>query len=281
MTLSNISDFDLHGLVDMHIHTGPDIRPRLLDDLEAVRAAKEAGMRSILIKSHVTLTADRASMAEKVVGGIRVFGGLALNIYVGGFNPAAVEMAFKLGAKEIWMPTISAAHELHHEGKTGGLTIFNENEEIRPEIHDIIDLVHHADAILATGHISVKESVALVHLAREQGLRKILVTHPEAPFIRMPAETQTEILGKGVFFERCYVDTTPAMDCAVTIQEIAAIIRKVGTESTVLTTDFGLSSLPHPVEGLRDYLSKLIGEGFSLNEIRCMAGDNPAYLLDL
>lgn len=281
MSLPHISSFDLQGLIDMHIHTGPDIRPRLLDDLEAARAAKEARMRAILLKSHITLTTDRASMAEKVVGGIRVFGGLALNIYIGGFNPAAVEMALKMGAKEIWMPTISAANELHHEGKAGGLTIFNKNDKIRPEIHDIIDLVHHADAILATGHISVKETVILVRLAREQGLRKILVTHPEAPFIRMSAETQTEILGKGVFFERCYVDTTPAMNCAVTIQEIATIIRKVGTESTVLTTDFGLESLPPPVIGLKAYLTKLVMEGFSLDEIRRMAGENPTYLLDL
>lgn len=275
------TDFDLRGLIDMHIHTAPDVRPRSLDDVEAVRAAKTAGMRAILMKSHVTLTADRAIMAERAVGGIRVFGGLALNKYVGGLNPAAVEMALKMGAKEIWMPTLSAAHELRQEGKDGGITIFTENGEIRPEIHEIVDLVHQANAILATGHISIEESVALVRLARERGVRKIVVTHPEAPFIRMPAETQAEIVGRGVFFERCYVGTTPAMDCAVTIRQISDTIRRVGVESTVLTTDFGLASLPLPVDGMRGYLAKLTAEGFNLHEIRCMAGETPAFLLDL
>lgn len=281
MTPALGADFDLGGLIDMHIHTAPDVRRRSCDDVEAVRAAKKAGMRAILIKSHVTLTADRAIMAEKVVGGMRVFGGLALNECVGGLNPTAVEVALKIGAKEIWMPTHSAAHELRQEGKDGSISIFTENGEIRPEVYEIVDLVHQANAILATGHISVGESVALVRLAHERGLRKIVVTHPEAPFIRMPAETQAEIVGKGVFFERCYVDTTPAMDCSVTIREIAATIRQVGVESTVLTTDFGLATLPLPVDGMREYLAKLTAEGFNLREIRCMAAENPAFLLDI
>lgn len=281
MTPALGADFDLGGLIDMHIHTAPDVRRRSCDDVEAVRAAKKAGMRAILIKSHVTLTADRAIMAEKVVGGMRVFGGLALNECVGGLNPTAVEVALKIGAKEIWMPTHSAAHELRQEGKDGSISIFTENGEIRPEVYEIVDLVHQANAILATGHISVEESVALVRLAHERGLRKIVVTHPEAPFIRMPAETQAEIVGKGVFFERCYVDTTPAMDCSVTIREIAATIRQVGVESTVLTTDFGLATLPLPVDGMREYLAKLTAEGFNLREIRCMAAENPAFLLDI
>jgi uncharacterized NAD-dependent epimerase/dehydratase family protein len=281
MTSAHGADFDLGGLIDMHIHTAPDVRPRYCDDVEAAREAKEAGLRAILIKSHVTLTADRAAIAEKVVGGIRVFGSLALNKSVGGLNPAAVEVALKMGAKEIWMPTLSAAHELRQKGKDGGITILTENGEIRPEIYEIVDLVHQADAILATGHISVEESVALVRLAHERGLRKIVVTHPDAPFIRMPAGTQAEIVGKGVFFERCYVNTTPAVDCAVTVQEIAATIRQVGVESTVLTTDFGQAINPAPVEGMRDYLAKLTAEGFNLDEIRCMAGQNPAFLLDL
>jgi predicted metal-dependent TIM-barrel fold hydrolase len=108
-----------------------------------------------------------------------------------------------------------------------------------------------------------------------------VVTHPEAPFIRISAETQSEIVRKGVFFERCYVDTTVAMDFAVTVDEITSVIRKVGVESTILTSDFGSALVTPPVEGMREYLTKLTAEGFNLQEIRHMAGENPALLLDL
>src|SRR5262245_32349398 len=87
------TEFDLRGVIDMHLHCAPDVEPRLADDIQTTRAAAEAGMRAIVFKSHVTQTADRATIAERVVGNIRVFGGLTLNYPVGGLNPAAVELA--------------------------------------------------------------------------------------------------------------------------------------------------------------------------------------------
>ena len=67
--------YNLSNIIDLHIHTHPDIHPRQLNDIEACEAAKAAGMKAVLLKSHVVLTADRAVIAEKVVGGIRAFGG--------------------------------------------------------------------------------------------------------------------------------------------------------------------------------------------------------------
>jgi hypothetical protein len=281
MIASETTEYDLTGLIDMHIHTAPDVRPRYADDIDTVRAAKEAGMAAILIKSHKTLTADRAAIAEKVVGGIRVFGGLALNDFVGGLNPAAVEVALKMDAKQIWMPTRSAAQNRKEYGMLGGIYLLTDDGKFRPEVHMILDLIHEADAILGTGHISPQESMALVRLARQKGLRKIVVTHPEAHFTWMEPEMQKEIAGKGVFFERCYVDTTPVMNSTVSIAQIAEHIRAVGVESTILSTDFGQAASPPPVEGMRAYLAKLAAEGFSPDQIQRMAGENPAHLLGL
>ncbi len=274
-------EYDLTDLTDMHIHTAPDVQPRYADDIDTVRAAKEAGMRAILIKSHKTLTSDRATIAEKVVGGIHVFGGLVLNEFVGGLNPAAVEVALKMGARQIWMPTRSAAQNRRANGLLGGITILTDEGKVRPEIHAILDLIREAEAILGTGHISPQESVGLIMAARTHGLRKILVTHPEAHFTWWEPELQCEFAGEGVFFERCFVDTTALMKATVSVNEIADHIRKVGVESTVLSTDFGQAGNPSPVEGMMAYLAKLAAEGFSQGEIRRMAGDNPALLLDL
>jgi hypothetical protein len=281
--MNNISlnDIDLNGVIDMHIHTSPDICPRYSDDIQAAREAKEAGMKAILLKSHITLTADRAAIAEKVVEGIHVFGGIVLNSQVGGLNPAAVDTALKMGAREIWMPTLDAANNRLHDGKNGGISIFSNEKEVYREIYEIIDLIHQSNAILATGHLSIEETIALVKLARQHGLRKILITHPDSPLTRMPIETQMQISGEEVYFERCFVETTSALNCELSIREIANSIRSVGINSTVLTTDFGLANLPSPVDGMRDYLSQLSNEGFSPDELRVMASEIPSTLLNL
>ncbi|MEJ2708777.1 MAG: DUF6282 family protein [Anaerolineales bacterium] len=273
--------YDLDGLIDMHIHTAPDVRPRYANDIQTVREAKDAGMAAILIKSHQTLTADRAKIAEDFVGGIRVFGGLALNDAIGGLNPFAAEIAIKLGAKEIWLPTRSAAQARKNDGLLGGITITTDDGRLKCEVQRIIELIRDADVILASGHISPAETVQLVKVALEMGLRKIVVTHPEAHFTWMPIEIQKELASDGVFFERCYVDTTPTMNSTVTISEIAVHIKEVGAHSTVVSTDFGQAISPPPVDGMRAYLAKLSQHGISREEIKKMAGDNPSYLLDI
>ena len=281
MNAKNDLWYDLNELIDMHIHTAPDVRPRYADDIQTAREAKDAGMSAILIKSHQTLTSDRAIIAEDIVGGIQVFGGLALNDAVGGLNPFAVENAIKMGAKEIWLPTRSAAQARKVDGLLGGITIMNDDGRLKCEVQRIMELIRDADVILASGHISPAETIQLVKVALEMGLRKIIVTHPEAHFTWMPVETQKEIVCDGVFFERCFVDTTPTMNSTVTVSEIASHIQAVGVQYSVVSTDFGQAISPPPVEGMRTYLAKLSQNGISGEEIQKMAGENPTYLLDL
>jgi len=281
MNTENDLFYDLNELIDMHIHTAPDVRPRYADDIRTVREAKDAGMSAVLIKSHQTLTSDRAKIAEDIVGGIRVFGGLALNEAVGGLNPFAVEIAINMGAKEIWLPTRSAAQARNEDGLLGGITIMTDDGRLKCEVWRILEMARDANVILASGHISPAETVQLVKEARKMGLRKIVVTHPEAHFTWMPVETQKEIASDGVFFERCYVDTTPTMNSTVTVAEIASHIQEVGVQYTVVSTDFGQAISPPPVEGMRSYLAKLSHHGITEEEIRKMGRENPAYLLDL
>lgn len=273
--------FILNEIIDMHIHTKPDVQPRLLNDIQAAQQAKEAGMRAILIKSHVVVTSDRAAIAENIVGGIRVFGGLALNYAVGGFNPEAVDAAIQMGAKEIWMPTRDAMNMYHHARKDGGLSIFQEDGSINPAIPIILEQINQADIILASGHLSVKESVTLIQIAKNMGLRKIVITHPEAEFIAMPVPIQQELSRSGVYFERCFVDTTPMMHYATSVEEIGQHICEVGIHSTILSTDLGQAGNPSPVEGMAFYLESLLKYGYSENDIYKMASQNPANLLEL
>ena len=179
-----IDEIDLSGMYDLHIHTAPDVSDRCLDDLEAAEQAEDAGMAGILLKSHHTLTADRAVIAAKGVSKLKVYGSLTLNDAVGGLNIAAVETALKMGAREIFMPTISAANHRGRRGRKTGIDLLD-CAFVDP-LREILSLVKDYNAILGTGHISKEETRFLVQMALGQGLKKIVVTHPELPLVAPP-----------------------------------------------------------------------------------------------
>ena len=273
------TDVDLTGTIDFHLHTAPDVRPRKLNDFEAARQAQARGMRAILLKSHVTHTADRAALAEQAVPGVRVLGGLALNAPVGGFNPAAVETALQLGAAEIWMPTESAAAEPHPK-PAPGLSILGPSG-LKPAVLDILRLIAEHDVILGTGHLSPAEIVQLVPAARAAGVRKIVITHPEHPPVEMPLLMQEELRDRyGVYFERCLV-TTELGHGRLPFAALAAVIRRLGCATTIIATDFGQPHNPYPVDGLALYIAHLKAEGFADADIALMSQANPACLLEL
>ncbi len=272
---------DLHNLIDMHIHTGPDVRPRLLNDIQAARQAAEAGMRAVAFKSHVTCTPDRATIAQEIVPEVRVLGGLTLNEAVGGLNPAAAEAALSLGARIVWMPTVSARnHILYHGGTSPGISLLGEDGTLQPSLFDVFELIKEHDAILATGHVSVEEICALVRAAREAGVSKVVVTHPEMPWVDVPVAIQEELRDLGAYFERCYASTLPGIG-DVPLTRIVSDMRQVGIESTVLATDCGAATIPSPVAGMRVYLAALLTEGFSERDIQLMTGETPVRLLGL
>src|SRR5688572_9757772 len=76
----------LAGAIDIHVHSSPDDRPRSLDAIEAATLARSRGMRAVVLKNHYESTAGLAYVVRKVVPGIEVFGGIDLNLTVGGIN---------------------------------------------------------------------------------------------------------------------------------------------------------------------------------------------------
>ena len=79
------------GVIDMHVHSHPDVFGRNMDDIDVAQLAKARGMRGIVLENHISETASRAALVMKVVPGVEVFGGIVLNKSVGGINPDAVE----------------------------------------------------------------------------------------------------------------------------------------------------------------------------------------------
>src|SRR5580698_2524799 len=81
----------LAGVIDIHVHSAPDSTPRKIDAIDLARLAKTRGMRGLVLKNHYEPTASLAYVVRKEVPGIEIFGGVDLNLSVGGMNPSAVE----------------------------------------------------------------------------------------------------------------------------------------------------------------------------------------------
>ena len=54
----------LNGIIDMHVHTAPDICQRTYNDLDLTAAAIHAGARAIVIKGHHCSTVARAALCN-------------------------------------------------------------------------------------------------------------------------------------------------------------------------------------------------------------------------
>jgi hypothetical protein len=110
----------LEGSIDIHIHSAPDIYPRILNVMELARHAKENGMRAILIKNHFAMTGGQAKIAADETD-FAVFGGIALNLAVGGMNIHTVDIAFQLRTKIVWLPALHSRKFLEHKSHVAHL----------------------------------------------------------------------------------------------------------------------------------------------------------------
>jgi hypothetical protein len=272
----------LAGAIDIHVHAAPDVFPRKFDDVELAMIARDAGYRGLLLKCHHFPTMGRAFHIRRQFPEFAFYGGLVLNSPTGGLNPSAVKQALEMEAKEIWFPTLSAAHHRRQQGLgEPGITIVDSRGRVRPAVNEIVKAIAKADSILGTGHLSEAEISVLVDRALDAGVRKIVVTHPEWPPIAVSLDLQARFAETGrVFFERCYIVTLPGGG-GVKLHQIAEAIRTVGWQSTVLATDLGQATNPCPVKGMHTYVRRLAAHGFTKAQLRHMVVTNPTRLLGL
>ncbi|HSB78618.1 MAG TPA: DUF6282 family protein [Candidatus Methylomirabilis sp.] len=286
----------LRGAVDLHIHAAPDIVPRLLDDLALAKAARDAGMAGIVLKSHHMLTADRAQIAQSVVPDLRIFGGLALNFPAcGGLNSEAVKVALRMGARIVWLPTLSAANHIERTKTrvTGNLGVMSQgfkpqpvpvvdgNGVVMPDLIEILRLIAEADIILATGHLSVREIKTVVDAAVATGVRKILVNHPDLWLIGMSIEDERELAAKGAMLEMCIRSVTAPGHGETSPRFLADRIKAVGAAHVVMATDYGQVDSPPAPEGMHWYIAQMLECGIPPKDVELMAKVNPARLLGL
>src|SRR4030088_3419401 len=134
----------LSGAIDMHAHADPDGTPRKIDAIDLARLAKERGMRAIVLKNHYEPTASLAYIVRKEVPGIEIFGGISLDLTVGGVNPAAVEhMTHVTGGwgRLVWMPTFDAENQVRFDKANRPYASVSKNGSLLPEVNQVLTLI--------------------------------------------------------------------------------------------------------------------------------------------
>ena len=226
----------MKGVIDMHVHTNPDLRLRAYDDFELMEAAIRVGARAIVIKTHQGTTMDRAYLCNrhnKIVHGetnnFTMFGSITLNRVVGGINPKAVDVALKLGAKVVWLPTQSAKnHMMKMNQDISQCVEVVRDGKIVPELRSVLELVRDHNAVLGTAHIAPNEIFTVVEEARKIGVKNIVITHPEWWIVGMSLEDQIRLVKDyDVILERCYAQNMGGGRYKSNLADNLSVIREV------------------------------------------------------
>jgi Family of unknown function (DUF6282) len=284
----------VRGGFDTHVHIAPDVVERRIDDVALARRFSELGLGGFVLKSHYLSTAERAAVVRGVVPSVAVLGAIVLNRAVGGMNPLAVEIAAREGARVVWMPTIDSrgerAHlaaqgpdanlpvwarldaELREQGiESAPVPVLDDGGRVLPETRTVLRLVAAHGMVLATGHLGRDQVFAVVDAALDEGVRDVVVTHPDYPAQGFSVEEQLALADRGALIERCF--TTPHTGKCSWERWLEGT-RAVGAERSILSSDLGQVKNPPVEDGLALMADRLLDAGFDEQEVRTMAVDN-------
>lgn len=285
----------LQGAIDLHCHSGPAAMPRILDHHEALLDADEAGFRALLYKDHFYLGVAHCAMLEKLVpSDVKLYSGLALNNASGGINPHAVNHAINIGAKIIWLPTLSAQNHIDQTDGQGkifpktakrmlppeGLSAVDGSGQLTDAVKEVLDLIAEGDIILSGGHLPANELIKVFEEAGKRGVRKMLVNHPTF-IVGATDDDMRAMVALGVYMEHSIAMWSEGKGRIFGPDDLAHYIEVAGVDKTVLSSDLGLQGSPRPIEGFRTIVRMLLDLQFTHSDIRKLVGDNAAGLLNL
>src|SRR5262245_8831361 len=299
MAISDAAWRALEGAYDLQLHVAPDVIERRIDDIDCAKEFLAHEMRGFVLKSHYIQTGERAQVVTKAVPGIQAYGAVTLNHSVGGLNAVAVEIAGRSGCRIVWMPTVDAENEtagrldggnsklpfwakIQRELAADGiapppLTVIDRDGNVTDAAECCIDRITKHDMILATGHLGRHEIFPLIRQARAQGVKRVIVTHAEFPSQNLTGDEQFELAEMGAYIEHCFTTTHTGK---ATWEQTFANIRRTGVERTIISTDLGQTINPPVAEGFASFAQRLLDAGFSSDDVRRMAVQNPSTLVE-
>jgi len=273
----------LSGAIDIHVHSAPDSVERSIDSIDVAKLALARGMRAIVLKSHYEPTATMAFIVRKAVPGIQVFGGIDLNLTVGGMNAAAVEHMTQVAGgwgRLVWMSTFDAENQVRYSKETRPFVRVSKDGALLPEVKDVIGVIAKHRLVLATGHVSPQEGLMLLREGRRQGVRHMVVTHAMQAPVLMNVNEMQQAAKEGAFVEFVAGSLT-APGASARVDSYADAIRKIGPEFCILSSDLGQKGNALPPDGFGAFIEALRARGFSTAQLDRMAKQNPAQILEL
>jgi Family of unknown function (DUF6282) len=281
------SDVSLKGAIDFRVHSGPDTDDRTADADDVARIAREMGMRALVLTNHYESTAALAYMVRKQVPGIDVFGGIVLNLPVGGINLEAVKrMTMMKGGwgRIVFLPDFDSENFRRTLKQTGPTVPIARDGRLLPEVLALFDfMAQHSDMVLETGDISAEEALMAVHEAHRRGVSHIIVKNAMGMFTHMTVPQMKQAAADGAYLEFAYNAVYGAKPQR-TFAEYADGMRQVGPQHCIVSTDFGSPRKPPPPlhpQALLEFMQLLQKQGFSVADIDLMAKTNPARILGL
>ena len=271
--------------IDLHIHPGPDpAGTRPMDSGEIALYAQSCGMKAIVLKSFTRSTAAESYIIQKnLTPELNVVGSVVISYSAtGGLTYAAkvIEESAKLGAKVVWFPAMDAENCQKYLGNDGGITILDDNGNLKTEVYDILKVIKNYNMIVCSGHMSFRESEAMFDAAIKLGITKMVATHPLAELSQFTMDEIKSLADKGVYIEHVYGTLMPRLG-NMDPSDYVACIKEIGAEHTVLGTDLCQVWDPKPADGMRHFISILLQFGCTPEEVELMAKTNSSKLLDL
>lgn len=282
------------GVIDLHVHSHPDVFGRNMDDVDVAQLAKSRGMRGIVIKNHISETASRAALAMRAVPGIEIFGGIVLNKAVGGVNPDAVEWMHRIHGsrgKVVWLPTFESDKHVKTFGKPDaqGLVVAP-GGKVTPEMEAILKIIARENLVLATGHVHPEEILAVTRRGKELGVKNMIITHGLTNVPGLTMAQAKEVAATGAMIEVCFLQFLAGPNAPLEFLKhwtntgaklVAQAVKEFGAASLVISSDLGQSAnMTHP-DGLEVAIASMKREGISDADIDTMMRRNPARLLGL
>jgi hypothetical protein len=273
----------LAGAIDIHVHSAPDSVERSIDSIDVAKLALARGMRAIVLKSHYEPTATMAFIVRKAVPGIEVFGGIDLNLTVGGMNAAAVEHMTQVAGgwgRLVWMSTFDAENQVRYSKETRPFVRVSKDGALLPEAKEVIGVIAKHRLVLATGHVSPQEGLMLLREGRRQGVTHMVVTHAMQAPVLMSVDEMQQAAKDGALIE-FVAGSLASPGAAARVDGYADAIRKIGPEFCVLSSDLGQKGNALPPDGLGAFIDALRARGFTDAQLNRMSRQNPAQLLEL
>jgi Family of unknown function (DUF6282) len=294
-------------VIDMHVHIGPELLRRKYTAEALANEARREGF-GVVMKNHFIPTTAQVSQVRRPDDKVPLVGSVALNFGCGGVDDHGVRSALSGWKTDVtaadpnserfvvWMPTMCCEAHLrcydrrdlseawgikrqytrfYAEGT--GYTFDPADNNKLAAMRRALQTIRDYDLVLATGHLDRNETLNVVKLAYEMGIRRIIMTHPLFQSTELDPETMRRMWEQyGAYSELAFVNL--AMD-HLTYEQYLAVIEAVGPKGVILSTDVGQVFSPTVGDALREFFTEFRARGIKEDDIVQMSVLNTNKLL--